>query len=124
MNGRYVLDTNAVIALLNGDASLLQLLNQAAWIGISVIVELEFLSFPMLSAHDAALFQQFKKRIDVVGLDASDANLMQDIITIRQQFNLKLPDAIIAAITIQQQSILLTNDAVFKRVQQLTVHNF
>lgn len=63
MNGRYVLDTNAVIALLNGDAALLQLLNQATWIGISVIVELEFLSFPKLSAHDAALFQQFRRRL-------------------------------------------------------------
>ena len=124
MNGRYVLDTNAVIALLNGNAGLLTLLNQAVWIGISVIVELEFLSFPKLSTHDAALFQQFKKRVEVIGIDAADANLMQEIILTRQQFNVKLPDAIIAALAIQQQSTLLTNDAIFKRVQNLNVQTF
>ncbi len=57
MNGRFLLDTNAVIALLNGIPSLFQTLQSANWIGISIITELEFLSFSGLSTHDEILFQ-------------------------------------------------------------------
>ncbi|WP_373527737.1 hypothetical protein [Nostoc sp.] len=34
---RYLLDTNAIIALLQGNSQLLQLLQNADWIGISII---------------------------------------------------------------------------------------
>ena len=38
MNGnRYVLDTNAIVALLQGTTQLVQRLHNAEWIGISVI---------------------------------------------------------------------------------------
>lgn len=42
---RYLLDTNAIIALLSGNAALLNLLQNPQWVGISVIAEIEFLSF-------------------------------------------------------------------------------
>ncbi|WZI66593.1 MAG: hypothetical protein HEQ35_30920 [Gloeotrichia echinulata IR180] len=42
---RYVLDTNAIVALLQGSAQLLQLLQDANWVGISVISQIEFLVF-------------------------------------------------------------------------------
>lgn len=60
MNGnRYLLDTNAIIALLQKDASLIKLLQSADWVGISVISQLEFLAFSGLSEADKQLFQQF-----------------------------------------------------------------
>ncbi|MFZ4477482.1 MAG: hypothetical protein ACOYPR_19970 [Saprospiraceae bacterium] len=62
MNGKFLLDTNAVVALLDGNTSLAQILDTAAWVGISVIAELEFLSFSGLSPQDEGLFQQFKGR--------------------------------------------------------------
>lgn len=124
MNGRFLLDTNAVIDLLGGHAGLVQLLQGATWVGIPVIVELEFLSFSHLSSSDAALFAQFKKRVETISLDASDAPLLQQIIQIRQGFNLKLPDAIVAATAIQQQATLLSNDTLFKRVTGLSLQTF
>jgi len=39
MNGKFLLDTNAVVTLLDGDTSLAQILDTAAWVGISVITE-------------------------------------------------------------------------------------
>ena len=42
---RYLLDTNAIVALLQGNAQLVQLLQNADWIGISVISQIEFLAF-------------------------------------------------------------------------------
>lgn len=124
MNGRFMLDTNAVIALLNGHAGLVQMLQSAAWVGIPVIVELEFLSFPNLSASDKVLFSNFKNRIEVLSLEASNASFLQEIIQIRQNFNIKLPDAIIAASAIQSQSTLVSNDAIFSRVTGLGLQTF
>lgn len=124
MNGRFLLDTNAVVALLGGHEDLLQLLQNAAWVGIPVIVELEFLSFSGLSDTDKALFATFKNRVEVISLDASDSDMLQEIIRIRQNFNVKLPDAIIAANAIQQQATLLSNDFIFKRVSDLSLQTF
>ena len=47
---RYLLDTNAVVALLQGDQSLQQRLQNADWVGISVLSEIEFLAFPNINS--------------------------------------------------------------------------
>ena len=124
MNGKFLLDTNAVIALLNGHASLTVLLQSATWVGITVITELEFLSFDGLSEQDKLLFEQFKSRIEVINLDTNDAPLIQEICQIRQTYHLKLPDAIIGAAAIQHQATLLSNDAIFARITTLSLQTF
>ena len=125
MNGnRYVLDTNAIVALLQGNTQLVQLLQNANWIGISVISQIEFLVFSGLTESDLQLFQQFIRRVEIVGLTAGDTALIENIIEIRQQYRLKLPDAVIAAITIQNSAILVTADQEFAKVNTLTVINW
>ncbi len=124
MNGNFVLDTNAVVALLSGHAGLTKLLAQANWLGISVITELEFLSFSNLSANDEAVFQQFKSRIEVLDLSATDVALMKEIISIRRVHKVKLPDAIIAASTIQRSATLISNDAGFAKINNLMTQSF
>ncbi len=53
MNGnRYLLDTNAIVALLQGNPQITRLLQNADWIGISVISQIEFLAFSGLSQAD------------------------------------------------------------------------
>ncbi|NJR52477.1 MAG: type II toxin-antitoxin system VapC family toxin [Leptolyngbyaceae cyanobacterium CSU_1_3] len=118
---RYVLDTNAIVALLQGDVQLVQLLQNASWIGISVISQIEFLVFSGLSEADRELFQQFLQRVEVVGLIASDGALIEKIIKIRQQYRLKLPDAVIAAMTIQNSANLVTADQAFVKITALNV---
>jgi hypothetical protein len=54
---RYVLDTNAIVALLQGNFQLIQLLQDADWIGVSVISKIEFLAFSGLSQEDRQLFE-------------------------------------------------------------------
>lgn len=55
MNGkRYLLDTNAVVALLRGHGPLLELLRDAEWVGVSVISQIEFLAFAGLGEPDRA----------------------------------------------------------------------
>ena len=125
MNGnRYVLDTNAIIALLQGNTQLIQLLQNANWIGISIISQIEFLVFSGLTQSDLQLFQQFIQRVEIVGLAAGDPVLVDKIIEIRQQYRLKLPDAVLAAITIQNSASLVTADQEFAKINRLKVINW
>jgi predicted nucleic acid-binding protein len=86
---RYLLDTNAIVALLQGNPQIIQLLQNADWIGVSVISQIEFLAFSELGQNDCQLFQQFLQRVEVIGLVATDTMLIEKIIEIRQQFRLK-----------------------------------
>ena len=124
MNGRFLLDTNAVIGLLSGNAALLQLLKGAKWIGISVIVELEFLSFPQLSDSDAELFAQFKSRVETISLDSTNEDLLKNIVRIRKKSKIKLPDAIIAATAMNENAALVSNDVSFNRIDHLNLKTF
>ncbi|NEO02750.1 MAG: type II toxin-antitoxin system VapC family toxin [Moorea sp. SIO3I7] len=121
---RYFLDTNAIVALLQGNTQLIQLLQNAEWIGISVISQIEFLAFSGLAESDCQLFQQFLQRVEVIGLVSIDTGLIEKIIEIRQQYRLKLPDAIIAAMAIQNSASLVTADQEFAKVTVLTVINW
>lgn len=124
MNGKLLLDTNAVIALLEGNATVENLCAKATWIGISVITELEFLSFDSLSASDVALFEEFKKRVEVISVNQSNITLLQMTIDLRRTYNVKLPDAIIAASAIINKANLVSNDAFFGRVTSLKTLTF
>ena len=125
MNGRrYLLDTNAIIRLLQGDTGILKVLGMAEWVGISIISELEFLSFPNLLEQDKALFRQFLERVDVIGLAVQDREFIDSIINLRQRYRLKLPDAIIAASALTNRASLITLDRRFLGVQDLEVLDF
>ena len=121
---RYVLDTNAIVALLPGNIQLIGLLKDAEWLGVSVISQIEFLVFPGLTQDDRQIFEQFLQRVEVLGLVAIDAVLIEKIIEIRQQHRLKLPDAVIAVMAIQNSASLVTADREFAKVTILTVINW
>jgi tRNA(fMet)-specific endonuclease VapC len=121
---RYLLDTNAIVALLQGNSQLIQLLQNADWAGISVISQIEFLAFSGLSQADRQLFQQFLQRVQVINLAAIDTMLIEKIIEIRRQYRFKLPDAIIAAMAIQNSANLVSADQEFAKVTLLTVTNW
>jgi tRNA(fMet)-specific endonuclease VapC len=118
---RYLLDANAIVALLQGNDRLNQLLEDADWIGISVINQIEFLVFSALSSEARQLFEAFVEQVECVSLASSDAALIRRAIEIRQQYRLKLPDAVVAAVAIEYSAYLLTMDQGFEKVSPLTV---
>jgi tRNA(fMet)-specific endonuclease VapC len=125
MNGnRYLLDTNAIIALFQGNQQLIQLLQNAEWIGISIISQLEFLAFSELNEADILTFNQFIQRVEVLGLQPSQTNLIQLIIQLRQQYRLPLPDAMIAGMAINSNASLVTADQQLHNIQGLTIVKF
>ncbi len=118
---RYVLDTNAIVALLAGNQELLERCKRADYIGISVISYLEFLVFDGLSDTDRKSFESFCARVEVVPLPFDDALLLTHILELRRLHRLKLPDAIIGATAISRNAHLITNDSHFSGISFLTV---
>ena len=121
---RYFLDTNAIVALLQESAPLVELLQSADWVGISVISQIEFLAFSGLSEEDRELFDRFIKRVEVIDLLSEDNLLIDRIIQIRLQYRVKLPDAIVAAMAFQSDANLVTADRGFDKINDLTIVNW
>jgi predicted nucleic acid-binding protein len=115
MTTRYVLDTNIVLYLLGG--RLLQPLPIGEF-HLSVISEMELLSYHSLTAPEQQRIQQLLSQVTIVNLTESVKN---EAILLRQQYRLKLPDAIVCATALSTNSTLLSNDAQLARVTQITV---
>ncbi|HEV8082950.1 MAG TPA: PIN domain-containing protein [Chitinophagaceae bacterium] len=116
---KLLLDTNAIVALLNENAGIIDSVNNAEEIFISIINELEFKSFSNLSLHDMELFDAFVSQVTVLDLQASDIALKNKIIEIRNAYKLRLPDSIIAASAMVNNATLITADKAFKKVGNL-----
>jgi predicted nucleic acid-binding protein len=111
MNGNsYLLDTNVAISALNQ-----RLVLPNANYYVSVITEIELLSFPAISANDEYQIKQFLKDINVVELSCE---IKKETIILRRQKILKLPDAIICATAITTHAILVTADTRLHNVNQ------
>lgn len=94
MNGiNLVLDTNALIAALQGHEAAIRLIHNHN-LYISFIVELESQSFPKISPEEIKNLKKFLNDCVIIDLNPE---IKQKTIYFRSKYNLKLPDAIIAA---------------------------
>lgn len=121
---RFFLDTNAIIALLQGNNSIVKIIKDAEWIGVSIISVIEFLSFSNLSDTDKKLLNQLLSRIEVVELTMSNQQIIAAISSMRVKYKLKLPDATVAASAFINLASLITADKAFNKVTELTVIDF
>lgn len=101
---RAVLDTNAVIYLQKG--LLEDPLSPGEYL-ISVVTEIELLSFPDLDDVQRNWLQRLIDDLEVVEIDWA---VKQCAIALRRDHRLKLPDALIAATALTRDAVLLTND--------------
>ncbi len=113
---RYLLDTNALVALLQGHKGVIALVDQAQWLGVSVINVLEFLGFDGLSEADRALFIELTSRLVVVDLVYGNTALMERVTDLRKTRAVKLPDAIVMASAAIHDATVITNDAVLLKL--------
>lgn len=75
--------------------------------GISVVTEMELLSYPLLSDDEGEIIRKFLFRVQVVGLTEE---VKHEAIRIRRQTGLKLPDSIILATAFTEGGMLWTAD--------------
>jgi predicted nucleic acid-binding protein len=106
MSGKYLLDTNAIIYAIDRKLKL-----PANLYAVSVVTEMELLSWPSLAAEDEAKLKSVLTKLAVIQLDQS---IQETAIRIRRTTALKLPDSIISATAINGGYVLVTDDEKLK----------
>jgi len=118
------LDTNILIAYLEGDKDLVQSLStwreRGGFFYISTIVEAELLSFPGLSDMEIDDLNNFlRENFVCVPFDRS---LAQIAAKLRRTGKIKLPDAAIAATALFTKTPLMTrNSKDFRKIKDLQI---
>ena len=123
MGAQYLADTNVIIDLVLGrlpvaSATWLDAQLMAQQVAVSVITRIELLG-KLVPAPEAAFLQSFVQSVNVLSLDEA---VIQQTIRLRQQYRVKLPDAIIAATALTPGLPLLTrNVGDFRTITGLVV---
>jgi predicted nucleic acid-binding protein len=109
------IDTNIIIRAFAGDTQCQNLLNGKIPV-VSIITEIELLSWPQLSPSDYSLLFSFLQDCFIFGLTEE---VKDEVIRLRRKYGLKLPDAIIAATAIAKKLPFFSADDIFHRVKEL-----
>lgn len=128
MNGIFLLDTNAVIARLSNDQSIIRRI-QSAEVVVSAIVLGELYFGAEKSARmqsNVAEIERFAQRIRVVSCDNETAKFYGRIRNGLRQKGRPIPenDIWIAATVLQYDLTLLTRDAHFQNVDDLRIQSW
>lgn len=113
MSGTNILlDTNIVLYLLNGEETLIPLLDEKN-LFLSFITQLELLGNRHIKSGDILKIKQFISECTVIDITPAIKEL---VINIRQKYNMKLPDCIILATSLWLNMPLITADQDFKKI--------
>lgn len=113
MNGNNILlDTNIVLYLLNGEETLIPLLEEKN-LFLSFITQLELLGNRNLNSDDILKIKQFISECTVIDITPG---IKEYSISIRQRYSIKLPDCIIMATSLWLNMPLITADQDFKKI--------
>ena len=112
---RIVIDTSLIINLFNG-ATEVQELIAGRILFVSVISEIEVLSFPQLSDNEIGLLKSFLSECYIVDIEPAIKDLT---IKTRARHKTKLPDAVIAATAMYFDIPLFTMDKGFEKIDDL-----
>jgi predicted nucleic acid-binding protein len=120
----YLIDTNILIYHINEDippgsrSELKQIFKDH--FNISVITKMEFLGFKKHTEKSFKESSKFLENADVIGLDDEIVDI---VISLKREINIKLPDAIIAATAKKNQWTVVTrNDKDFEGTE-LKIYN-
>jgi len=99
---RYLLDTNTIIYAFNQGVKL-----PIGKYFISIITEMELLSYSHLSKSDEAVLKRVLSQFESIDITQS---IKEKTIAIRKSSKLKLPDSIVVASAQDKDAILVTSD--------------
>jgi len=108
-----LLDTNIILYFLGGDDTLVPLIEEKNLI-ISIITEIEILSYSALTREEIVQTKQFLKHCSSISITS---DIKERAISIRRKYKMKLPDAIIAATSLSLDIPIITADNDFKKVK-------
>ncbi len=114
---KFLLDTNAVLYILNGDETLSNFLFEKE-LYISIITEMELLSYKNITQKEKQQITTFIEELIVVNIND---DIKVETIELKKNSNLKLPDSIIAATSIWLKIPIVTSDKQFKNIEKLNL---
>ena len=115
MGMSIVLDAKSVLYFLAG--RLAEPLPEADFY-VSVITEIELLSYPLLKMEDETEIRSFLNDVTIIDLTET---IKQSAIALRRQYRLKLPDALIVATAHNLNAELFTNDIKLLNISELSI---
>lgn len=119
---KIIIDTNLLILLSKGSISVDVLFsNQSATYGISVITQMEALGYPFKSKTEEDFIRNLVDLFEVIYIDKKIAN---QVINLRKQHRIKLPDAIICATAMVHDAMLYSNDLKLPAMSGLVQKSF
>ena len=110
----FIADTNAIIYLLSGKPYMKQY--EEARLGVSVITEMELLSFPRVTPTELSNLKALLSDCIIFPLNTA---VKDRAIHIRRTYGTKLPDSIVAATSLECAVPLITADKGFKKITEL-----
>ena len=113
----FLLDTNTVLYVLNGDETLSDFLFEKK-LYISVITEIELLSYKHLTAKEKQQIKDFIKEFVTINISDKVKHLT---IELKRRSNMKLPDSIIAGTAMALQIPFVTSDKQFRTIGDLNL---
>jgi predicted nucleic acid-binding protein len=118
MNGnKYLLDTNAVLYILDGDETLINFLFEKE-LYLSIISEMELLGYRNITDKEKQTLEEFLKEFIIINIDEK---IKLNTIEVKKSSSMKLPDSIIAATATSLKLPLITSDKHFKNVKHLNL---
>ena len=115
-----VLDTNIIIAYLNGDEKVIEAIRkwfvEGVGLFISAVTYAEVLALREASESD---LQSMRQLLDLFVMIPIDKVIAESIATIKRQENLKFPDAAVVATARFTSSPLVTRDKRLHKVQDI-----
>ena len=115
-----LLDTNIVLYLLNGDVTLIPLLEDKN-LFVSFITQLELLVYKDLSQKDLDNIQMFLDECTIIDITPP---LQDTTVDLRRKYNLKLPDSIIIATGIWLNIPVISSDLDFTKVEEADIISY
>jgi predicted nucleic acid-binding protein len=117
ITSNFVLDTNIALYHLGGQ---LQHNLPTGLYSVSIITEMELLSYSSITPTEEQRIRQFLARLQILNLTEA---IKQTAIDLRKRNRLKLPDAIIAATAFELDATLLSNDIKLTKIANLKVQS-
>jgi tRNA(fMet)-specific endonuclease VapC len=124
MNGRYLLDTNIVIALFDGDAHIIERINQSeeVYIPVFVLGELFYGAYKSTKQiQNLKQIEEFQNQLEILECDKLTAKYYGEIKNDLRKKGKPIPenDIWISALAAQHQLTVVTRDKHFENVDMI-----
>ncbi len=129
MNGKFLLDTNVVIALFDGDAHIIERINQSeeVYIPVFVLGELFYGAYKSTKqVQNLKQIEDFQNKLDILECDKLTAKFYGEIKNDLRKKGKPIPenDIWISALAVQHHLTIISRDKHFENVKKITLEKW